>query len=124
MPSVQDNAEELLALLYANGPSNVVPLTNSAAIAFADPSVGSIQTVTIAQNTTFTFPAPRAGAEFQAVIKQDATGSRLATWAVGTGAVVFTGAVKTLTTTASAVDSFQAWSDGTNWYVNLFKGFA
>ncbi len=120
----EDNAEELLALLYANGPSNVVALANAAAITCLDPSVASFQSVTIAQNTTFTLPPARAGAEFTLEVVQDATGSRTGTFTVGTGAVKFSGGSKTLSTVAASVDQISFWSDGTNWYGNLLKAFA
>lgn len=119
----QNAAEGLIQHLATQGPGNVVPLTYAASVTLLEPASGSIQTITLTGNITFTFPAPVAGGEFTAIIKQDATGSRVATWAATSGSVVFSSASKTLSTTANAVDTIQAWSDGTNWYVNLFKGF-
>jgi hypothetical protein len=106
----QDNAAELLQILFACGPSNVVPITFASAITLPAPSAASIQTLTMTGASTITLPAPVAGGEFEVVIKQDATGSRVATWAATSGSVLWQGGSHTLTTT--------------NWYGVLQKAFA
>jgi len=98
--------------LYAIGNSSTaktIALTN-----------GTVQTVTLTGNCTFTMPTAAAGKSFILI--------------VSTGAGAFTGtftSVKwpnniapTLTTTASRWDILAFFSDGTNWYGNYAQAFA
>lgn len=72
-----------------------------------------------AQNDTFTFTAPPGSARLILILKQDATGSRTATWPA---TVLWPGDVApTLTTTANAVDIVALIWDGTSYY-GLFNG--
>jgi len=121
---VQDNAEELLQILYNNGPGNFVVTTYAAAVTLQAPNLASIQQITLTGNITLTLPAPIPGGQFDLYLIQDATGSRLATWAATSGAVKFTGGSKTLTTTAAAIDQASFSSDGVNWYGTLNKAMA
>lgn len=81
--------------------SRRVTLTDAATIA-VDWSQGNIQSVTLGGNRTFTFANPVDGARYILIIKQDATGSRTATWPA---TVRWPGGTApTLTTTASKTD--------------------
>lgn len=122
--SVEDNAELLLGKLFLEGPDNVVAIPFAAAITLDEPNVASVQTVALTGNSTLTLPAPVAGAEFTLYLTQDATGSRLVTWAATSGAVKFSGGSHTVSTAVNAIDQVEFQSDGTNWYGNLLKAFA
>lgn len=75
---------------------------------------GTLQILTMTGNCTFTFPTAVAGKSFLLLLKQDGTGSRLATWPA---AVKWpSGSAPTLTTTANRLDRLSFVSDGTNWY--------
>jgi hypothetical protein len=77
-------------------------------------TAGTIQILTLTGNCTFTFPTPTAGKSFMILLKQDGTGSRLATWPASVKWPA--GASPLLTTTASRMDKFIFTADGTNWY--------
>jgi hypothetical protein len=80
-------------------------------ISFAN---GTVQFITMTGNCTFTFPTPTAGKSFSLFLKQDGTGSRLATWP---GTVIWPyGITPTLTTTINKTDRFAFTADGTNWF--------
>lgn len=67
-----------------------------------------------AQNDTFTFTAPANKGRIILVLKQDGTGSRLATWP---GTVLWPGNVApTLSTGANEVDIVSLFYDGTNYF--------
>lgn len=92
------------ALLTANtGAAYTIDLAN-----------GTIQLLTLTANCTFTFPTPAAGRSFLMLLRQDATGSRTATWPATVKWPAST--APTLTTTASRLDKFVFTADGTNWY--------
>lgn len=75
---------------------------------------GTVQNLTLTGNCTFTFPTATAGKSFLLVLKQDATGSRAATWPA---AVKWPGGTApTITSTASKADLLAFTADGTNWY--------
>ncbi len=82
---------------------------------------GSIQTVTLTGNCTFTMPTAVAGKSFILIIKQDGTGGRTA---VFTGAKWVGGAAPTITTTAAATDIVTFFTDGTLWYGTIVQAFA
>lgn len=74
---------------------------------------GTVQLLTLTGNATITMPAVGAGKSFIIMLKQDATGSRSVTWST----VVWpSGTAPTITSTASKMDMFSFFSDGTNWY--------
>lgn len=81
---------------------------------------GNVFNLTLTGNVTFTFSGATSGkaCSFAAYLKQDATGSRTATWP---GSVKWSGGAPTLTTTASAVDVavFESLDGGTTWYGSL-----
>lgn len=75
---------------------------------------GTVQFITMTGNCTFTFPTATAGKSFSLFLKQDGTGSRLATWP---GTVLWPyGIIPTLTTTINKTDRFVFTADGTNWF--------
>ena len=83
-----------------------------------DPTTQSINVITLnagAPGCTFVFPSAVAGTSFTLVLKQDATGNRLAVWPLS---VRWASAVApTLTTTANAIDVFSfVCVDGATWY--------
>jgi hypothetical protein len=61
------------------------------------------------------------GSSGSIVIRQDGTGSRVATWGTNWK---FVGASKTLTTTANAIDRVDWVYDGTTLMCQLLKAFA
>jgi hypothetical protein len=109
-PTVTNYVESVVAI-GNSGTSQTLALTS-----------GTVQTVTMTGNCTFTMPTATAGKSFILIATQDATGSR-------TG--VFTsvkwpgGTAPTLTTTASTGrDILTFVADGTNWYGTYAQAFA
>jgi hypothetical protein len=81
---------------------------------------GSIRTITLTGNVTFSaFTTPVSGQTITLIITQDATGSRTLT-----STMKFSGASKTLSTAANAVDILTVSYIGTTYYASLAKGFA
>jgi hypothetical protein len=74
---------------------------------------GTLQILTLTGNCTFTFPTATAGQSFMMFLKQDATGSRTATWPAAVKWPSST--APTITATASKGDKFVFTADGTNW---------
>ena len=109
-PTVTNYVESVVAI-GNSGTSQTLALTN-----------GTVQTVTMTGNCTFTMPTNVAGKSFILIAVQDGTGSRTATftsvkWAGGTA--------PTLTTTATTGrDIFAFVADGTNWYGTVAQAFA
>lgn len=109
-PTVNNYTEGVVSI-GNSGTTQTLALTN-----------GTVQTVTMTGNCTFTMPTATAGKSFILIAVQDGTGSRTATftsvkWAGGTA--------PTLTTTATTGrDIFAFVSDGTNWYGTVAQAFA
>lgn len=109
-PTVTNYVESVVSI-GNSGTTQTLALTN-----------GTVQTVTMTGNCTFTMPTATAGKSFILIAVQDGTGSRTATftsvkWAGGTA--------PTLTTTATTGrDIFAFVSDGTNWYGTVAQAFA
>ena len=109
-PTVTNYVESVVAI-GNSGTTQTLALTN-----------GTVQTVTMTGNCTFTMPTATAGKSFILIAVQDATGSRTATftsvkWAGGTA--------PTLTTTATTGrDILTFVADGTNWYGTVAQAFA
>lgn len=105
-----------------NYTESVVSIGNSSTSQTLSLTNGTVQTVTMTGNCTFTMPTATAGKSFILIATQDGTGSRTATftsvkWANGTA--------PTLTTTATTGrDIFAFVSDGTNWYGTVAQAFA
>ena len=101
---------------------SVVAIGNSGTTQTLALSNGTVQTVTMTGNCTFTMPTATAGKSFILIAVQDGTGSRTATftsvkWAGGTA--------PTLTTTATTGrDILTFVADGTNWYGTYAQAFA
>jgi len=100
--------------LYAIGNSSTavtIALTN-----------GTVQTVTMTGNCTFTMPTATAGKSFILIATQDGTGSRTAVFT----SVKFAGGVApTLTTTATTgVDILTFVANGTSWFGTYAQAFA
>ena len=80
---------------------------------------GTVQTVTLTANCTFTMPTATAGKSFLLFVNTG-TGNLTGTftsvkWAANTA--------PTITTTASRVDIFTFVADGTNWYGSAVQNF-
>jgi hypothetical protein len=109
-PTVTNYVESVVAI-GNSGTTKTLALTN-----------GTVQTVTMTGNCTFTMPTNVAGKSFILIAVQDGTGSRTATftsvkWAGGTA--------PTLTTTATTGrDILTFVADGTNWYGTYAQAFA
>lgn len=75
---------------------------------------GTLQILTLTGNCTFTFPTTTAGKSFTLFLKQDATGSRTATWPASVKWPSST--APTITATASKGDKYVFTADGTYWW--------
>jgi hypothetical protein len=74
---------------------------------------GTVQNLTLTGNATITMPTAVAGKSFIIMLRQDATGSRSVTWST----VVWPeGTAPTITGTASKMDMYSFFSNGTVWY--------
>jgi hypothetical protein len=74
---------------------------------------GTVQIITLTGNATITMPTAVSGKSFLLMLKQDGTGSRTVTWST----VKWSGGTApTITATASRLDIYSFFSDGTNWY--------
>ncbi len=74
-------------------------------------TTGSVQTVTLSGNCTFTMPSATAGASITLILTQSGTFT-----ASFTGVLWAGGTAPTITATANKVDILVFVSDGTNWY--------
>lgn len=99
---------------FTNGYTEEVATANTSTAYTIDLTGGSVQVLTLTGNCTFTFPTATAGKGFTLLLKQDATGSRTATWPA---AVKWPGGTApTITATALKLDKYVFTADGTNWY--------
>jgi hypothetical protein len=109
-PSINDYTEGV-TVIGNSGTTQTLSLT-----------AGTVQTVTMTGNCTFTMPTATAGKSFILIATQDGTGSRTATF---TSVKFPNGAAPTLTTTATTGrDILTFVSDGTNWYGTIAQAFA
>lgn len=109
-PTVTNYLESVVAI-GNSGTSQTLSLTN-----------GTVQTVTMTGNCTFTMPTATAGKSFILIAVQDGTGSRTATF---TSVKWVGGTAPTMTTTATTGrDIFAFVADGTNWYGTVAQAFA
>ena len=100
---------------------SVVAIGNSSTTQTISLTSGTVQTVTMTGNCTFTMPTATAGKSFILICTQDGTGSRTATftsvkWPAGTA--------PTLTTTAAGIDIISFVANGTSWFGNAAQAFA
>ena len=86
---------------------------NSGTAITLDLANGTVQIITLTGNATVTMPTAVSGKSFIMYLKQDATGSRSVTWTTVKWAG---GTAPTITGTASRMDIYSFFSDGTNWY--------
>jgi len=109
-PTVTNYVESVVAI-GNSGTSQTLSLTN-----------GTVQTVTMTGNCTFTMPTATAGKSFILIATQDGTGSRTAVFT----SVKFAGGVApTLTTTATTgVDILTFVANGTSWFGTYAQAFA
>jgi len=109
-PSINDYTEGV-TVIGNSGTTQTLSLT-----------AGTVQTVTMTGNCTFTMPTATAGKSFILIATQDGTGSRTATF---TSVKFPNGVAPTLTTTATTGrDILTFVSDGTNWYGTIAQAFA
>jgi hypothetical protein len=95
---------------------------NSSTAVTIDLANGTVQTVTMTDNCTFTMPTATAGKSFILICTQDATGSRTA---VFTSVKFPNGTAPTLTTTATTgVDILTFVADGTSWFSTAAQNFS
>lgn len=89
-------------------------VSSGAAQTIPDITVATLNRITLDANCTFTFPAAAAGKSFLLALKQDATGSRTATWPATVRWAG--GAAPNLTTAATKRDLFSfICIDGSTW---------
>ena len=109
-PTVTNYVESVVAI-GNSGTSQTLSLTN-----------GTVQTVTMTGNCTFTMPTATAGKSFILIATQDGTGSRTA---VFTSVKFPSGTAPTLTTTATTgVDILTFVANGTSWFGTYAQAFA
>ena len=109
-PTVTNYVETVVAI-GNSGTSQTLSLTN-----------GTVQTVTMTGNCTFTMPTATAGKSFILICTQDGTGSRTA---VFTSVKFPNGTAPTLTTTATTgVDILTFVANGTSWFGTAAQAFA
>jgi hypothetical protein len=101
---------------------SVVAIGNSSTSQTLSLTSGTVQTVTMTGNCTFTMPTATAGKSFILICTQDATGSRTATF---TSVKFPGGTAPTLTTTATTgVDILTFVANGTSWFGTFAQAFA
>ena len=109
-PTVTNYVETVVAI-GNSGTSQTLSLTN-----------GTVQTVTMTGNCTFTMPTATAGKSFILICTQDGTGSRTA---VFTSVKFPNGTAPTLTTTATTgVHILTFVANGTSWFGTAAQAFA
>lgn len=107
----------LIDPIIAQGYRQATHVANSGSAFTVDLANGSLQVVTLTANCTYTFPAPEAGRSFTLIQKQDATGSRTATFPLE---VKMPGGTAFLpTATALKADMLTFTADADNWYCTV-----
>jgi hypothetical protein len=97
---------------YTDYTESQVNIGNSSTTQTISLSNGTVQTVTLTANCTFTMPTVASGKSFLVLIKSGA-GNFTGTF---TGVKFPANTAPTITTTASRLDIIAFSSDGTNWY--------
>ena len=97
-----------------------VETKTSASSISIDPKDGSIQSVTLDTDATFSMSGFETGNSVTLIITQDGTGSRTGTFT----SVKFPGGAPTLTTDANAIDVVTIVYDGTNYLGNIAQAFS
>jgi hypothetical protein len=99
--------------VVAGGSTGAATITPNAA-------AGTIYNYTLTGNITLSaLTNAVAGTSMTIILTQDATGSRTLT-----STMKFSGASKTLSTSANAIDIMSVFYDGTTYYATLSKGYA
>jgi hypothetical protein len=108
--------------IVTNYVETLYAIGNSSTAVTIDLANGTVQTVTMTDNCTFTMPTATAGKSFILICTQDATGSRTA---VFTSVKFPNGTAPTLTTTATTgVDILTFVADGTSWFGTAAQNFS
>lgn len=108
--SFKPNPNAQAAIPYKAINRNTNPST---AYTIPDVDVATRHKLTLNDDCTLTFPTAADGAEFDLLLKQDATGSRVVTWPE---TVLWPGGTEpTLTATAGQTDWFRFVYDGADW---------
>jgi hypothetical protein len=90
-----------------------------------DADLAPVHTVTLASNTQIGITGLSTGQTVTLIIRQDATGSRTASFTSDTStAVKFAGGTPTLSTAASAIDIVKIYNDGTDLLGKIEKAYA
>jgi len=101
---------------------SVVAIGNSSTSQTLSLTNGTVQTVTMTGNCTFTMPTATAGKSFILILTQDGTGSRTATF---TSVKFPGGTAPILTPTATTgVDIISFVANGTSWFGSAAQAFA
>jgi len=108
-----------LALSGGGYTEAVVAVGNSGTAQTLSIAAGTVITVTMTGNCTFTMPSVVAGKSFVVIVSTGA-GSFTASF---TGVKWPSNTAPTLTTTASRWDIFTFLTDGTNWYGNVAQAY-
>lgn len=108
------SAKTIEAGTFTNGYTEEVTTANTSTAYTIALTGGTLQILTLTGNCTFTFPTPTAGQSFMLLLKQDATGSRTATWPATVKWPSST--APTITSTASKGDKYVFTADGTYWW--------
>ena len=83
-------------------------------------SLGSIQSITLTSNMTFSsITNIQAGQSFTFIVTQDGTGSRTLT-----STMKFAGNSRTLSTAANSIDVISVFYNGSTYFASLTKGYA
>jgi hypothetical protein len=107
------SAKTLTAPVVTDYSESVVTANTTTAYTISLTS-GTVQILTLTGSCTFTFPTATAGKSFMLLLKQDATGSRTATWPASVRWPG--GTAPTITATAGKGDKFVFTADGTYWW--------
>ena len=113
-------AKTLTNPTVTNYVESVVAIGNSSTAVTLSLTSGTVQTVTMTGNCTFTMPTATAGKSFILIINTGA-GSYTGTF---TSVKWPSGTAPTLTTTASRWDILTFVADGTYWYGNSAQAYA
>ena len=119
-PSVSTTSEFKQVVDFQGGIKEKVKSVTSASSISIDPNNGSVQSVTLDTNATFSMSNFDTGQSVTIIITQDGTGSRSGTFT----SVKFPGGGPTLTTDANAIDVVTILYDGTSYLGNIAQAFA
>jgi hypothetical protein len=104
---------------YTDYTESVVAIGNSSTTQTIALSNGTVQTVTLTGNCTFTMPSTTSGKSFSVLIKSGAGGFT----GTFTGVKFPGNTAPIITNTASRMDVLTFTSDGTNWYGNYAQNY-